>query len=85
MLRKTDKMNSEFFNEIISEKDDIIHELTYKLNSSKEVVLLDFLESLSFSINDELDNPYSELSKQDILENLRKYIADFKRDNKIYV
>ena len=78
-------MNSEFFNEIISEKDDIIHELTYKLNSSKEVVLLDFLESLSFSINDEIDNPYSELSKQDILENLRKYIADFKRDNKIYV
>lgn len=85
MLRKTDKMNSEFFNEIISEKDDIIHELTYKLNSSKEVVLLDFLESLSFSISDELDNPYSELSKQDILENLRKYIVDFKRDNKIYV
>ena len=78
-------MNSEFFNEIISEKDDIIHELTYKLNSSKEVVLLDFLESLSFSINDEIDNPYSELSKQDILENLRKYIVDFKRDNKIYV
>jgi hypothetical protein len=78
-------MNSEFFNEIISEKDDIIHELTYKLNSSKEVVLLDFLESLSFSINDELGNHYSELSKQDILENLRKYIADFKRDNKIYV
>ena len=78
-------MNSEFFNEIISEKDDIIHELRYKLNSSKEVVLLDFLESLSFSINDELDNPYSELSKQDILENLRKYIVDFKRDNKIYV
>lgn len=84
MLRKTDKMNSEFFNEIISEKDDIIHELTYKLNSSKEVVLLDFLESLSFSINDELDNPYSELSKQDILENLRKYIVGFKRDNKIW-
>lgn len=78
-------MNSEFFNEIISEKDDIIHELTYKLNSSKEVILLDFLESLSFSINDELDNPYSELSKQDILKNLRKYIVDFKRDNKIYV
>lgn len=84
MLRKTDKMNSEFFNEIISEKDDIIHELTYKLNSSKEVVLLDFLESLSFSINDELDNPYSELSKQDVLKNLRKYIVDFKRDNKIW-
>lgn len=78
-------MNSEFFNEIISEKDDIIHELRYKLNSSKEVVLLDFLESLSFSINDELGNHYSELSKQDILENLRKYIVDFKRDNKIYV
>lgn len=78
-------MNSEFFNEIISEKDDIIHELTYKLNSSKEVVLLDFLESLTFSINDELDNPYSELSKEDILKNLRKYISDFKRDNKIYV
>ena len=85
MLRKTDKMNSEFFNEIISEKDDIIHELTYKLNSSKEVVLLDFLESLSFSINGELDNPYSELSKEDILKNLRKYIVDFKKDNKIYV
>lgn len=85
MLRKIDEMNSEFFNEIISEKDDIIHELTYKLNSSKEVVLLDFLESLTFSINDELDNPYSELSKEDILKNLRKYISDFKRDNKIYV
>ena len=78
-------MNSEFFNEIISEKDDIIHELTYKLNSSKEVVLLDFLESLSFSIDDELGNPYSELSKQDILKNIRKYIVNFKRDNKIYV
>ena len=71
-------MNSEFFNEIISEKDDIIHELKYILNSSKEVVLLDFLESLSFSIDDELGNPYSELSKQDVLKNLRKYIIDFK-------
>jgi hypothetical protein len=76
-------MNSELFNEIISEKDDIISELSYKIKSSKEIILLDFLESLSFSIDDELGNTYSELSKQDILENLKKYIIDFKRDNRV--
>lgn len=78
-------MNSESFNEIISEKDYIISELSYKIKSSKEIILLDFLESLSFSINDELGNHYSEFSKQDVLENLKKYIIDFKRENKIYV
>lgn len=69
--------------EELEEKNDILEsrliDLTFTLNYNKETELMEFLRELYSSLNDVDDK----LSKEDLLKNLKLYIENFVKDNKL--
>ena len=76
-------MNSEEkINELKKQVDDLttrIIDLTFEMNYNKETELLEFVRELFVS----LQNVDEKLNKEEIIENLKKYIRRFAKDNKI--
>lgn len=82
-------------NKLKSEIDDLnyeLFELKQKIKFSKEDELKEFLRELYNSINVELEkkdskfdaDEYNKITKEDILNNLKSYIEEFKRNNKLF-
>ena len=70
-LEKLRQENDELMDKIIDQ--------TFDLKNSKEMVLLEFLQELYNS----LLNVDEKLTKEDIIKNLKKYIENFVKDNKL--
>lgn len=64
---KLDKVTSKFI------------DLTFEMNYNKETELLEFVRELFLS----LQNVDEKLSKEEIIENLKKYIQTFAKDNNL--
>ena len=72
---KYDKLKDDY--EVLRER---VIDLTFELDNTKFYELLEFVRNLKESIDRELkdvEDGYSKLTKEDILNNLRKYIEDF--------
>ena len=54
-------------------------DLTFEMNYNKETELLEFVRELFVS----LQNVDEKLTKEDMIENLKKYIQTFAKDNKL--
>ena len=63
----------------IDELSDEIIEMTFQIANSKETELREFLRELYQSLQDVDDK----LTKEQIVENLKNYIREFAKDNKI--
>ena len=77
--------------ELEKQVDDLtsrIIDLTFEANYNKQDVLLEFVRELYGSLINAYANPdaeiwYEKLGKEEIIENLKKYIQKFARDNNI--
>jgi len=72
----------EKINELEKQVDDLttrIIDLTFEMNYNKETELLEFVRELFVS----LQNVGEKLSKEEIIENLKKYIQVFAKDNNL--
>ena len=56
-----------------------IIDLTFEMNYNKEIELLEFVRELFVS----LQNVDENLSKEDMIENLKKYIQTFAKNNNL--
>ena len=77
--------------ELETQVDDLtsrIIDLTFELNYNKQDALLEFIRELYGSLINANADPdaeiwYEKLSKEEIIENLKKYIQKFAKDNNI--
>jgi gas vesicle protein len=74
----------ELQNQIDRLKDSNLDLLTH-INYCKQTELIELLRELLTSINTELKNNESELTKEDVLNNLKKYIKQFAKDNRLNI
>lgn len=65
--------------EKIDELSDELIDLTFQVKNSKETELLEFVRDLFLS----LQNVDEKLSKEEIVENLKNYINEFAKNNKL--
>jgi len=63
----------------IAELEGKVIDLTFESNYNKQDELLEFVQDLYLS----LQNVDEKLEKQEIIENLKKYVQNFARDNNI--
>jgi len=75
----TDKENIEALEKQIDDLTTRIIDLTFEMNYNKETELLEFVRELFVS----LQNVGEKLSKEEIIENLKKYIQVFAKDNNL--
>jgi gas vesicle protein len=60
-------------------------ELSYTSNFSKETELLEFVKELKESVIRELNDKDSKLTKEDLLNNLKKHISNFAEYTKLKI
>jgi undecaprenyl pyrophosphate synthase len=60
-------------------------ELSFIVNFSKQDELLEFVRELKESVNKEINNSESELTKEDLLKNLKKHIENFAEYTKLNI
>ena len=60
-------------------------DLLFELNNYKFNELLEFVRNLNESIDMELEDKFSKLSKEDILKNLKNHIHDFAEYTKLNI
>jgi len=73
-------------NELENENDrlkDSLLDATTKLNHSKENELLEFIRTLYREINEEIDEKENPIGREDLLNNIKSYLQQFAKDNKI--
>ena len=75
----TEQEHIEKLQEQVEELTDKLIDLQFELNYNKQDELLEFVRDLYGSLKD-VDE---KLSKEEIIENLKKYIQNFTEDNKI--
>ncbi|MFW6312010.1 MAG: hypothetical protein ACOC1K_07225 [Nanoarchaeota archaeon] len=76
LLEKVEKLEKE--NEDLKSR---VIDLTFDQNYSKEKELVEFVRELYSSLKDK--KSFVKLSKNDIVNNLRDYIENFAKDNKL--
>lgn len=76
--KKIERMEKE-----IDELKDGLLDITYRLNHSKENELLDFVRTLYREVSEEYKEKKDRISRERILSNLKKYIENFAKDNRI--
>ena len=73
----------------IDELSDELIEMTFQVKNSKEAVLLEFVRELYQSLqradyqDEDADLWFENITKEEIIDNLKKYIRRFAEDNKI--
>ena len=60
-------------------------DLTFESNYSIEKELAEFVRTLYREVNDELKNKTSELTKKEILNNIKNYIIEFSKNYKFKI
>lgn len=65
----------------IDKLKDLLLDATTELNYSKQNELIEFIRTLYISIKEELNNKESVLNKNDVLNNLKKSLEIFAKDN----
>lgn len=78
-MDKEDNSKIKELEEKIDELESQLIDLTFTLNYNKEKELLEFVRDLYAS----LQNVDEKLSKEDIVKNLKKYIQNFAKDNRL--
>jgi len=80
-----DKEDIERLEEIIGNLDEELLMIKYKINDSATIEYKELLRTILSSIDTELENKESELSKEEILKNLKEFIKDFLKSYKIFL
>ncbi len=77
-----EQAESKFLEKIEKLEGEII-EYKFILQQSKEIEYKELVLDLLYSIKTELEDKESKLSKEDILKNLKTYIRNFIKDNRV--
>jgi hypothetical protein len=81
MIEENEKIkNLEEENEDLKSK---LIDLTFEMNYNKEKELVELVRNLYREIKLELTDKESELTKKQILNNVKKYLEEFAKNNKI--
>lgn len=82
--------NIEFFEnkilELEKENDklkDSLLDATTQLNYSKENELLEFIRTLYREINEEIEEKEKQIDRENLLKNIKTYLQEFAKNNKI--
>jgi len=76
----------EKINKLEEENEDLkskLIDLTFEMNYNKEKELLEVVRNLYREIKDELIDKEIKLTKKQVLTNIKKYLEEFAKNNKI--